>query len=39
VARHDGFVWRTNMLDAVLLAVGCGFFVVVILYTLDCDRI
>jgi hypothetical protein len=31
--------WRGMMLDAVLLAVGCGFFVVAILYTVGCDRI
>jgi hypothetical protein len=27
------------MLDAVLLVIGCGFFVVAILYTVACDRI
>ena len=27
------------MLDAVLLVIGCGFFVVAILYTVGCDRI
>jgi hypothetical protein len=28
-----------TMLDAVLLAVGCGFFLAAIMYTLACDRI
>jgi len=27
------------MLDAVLVAVGCGFFIAAVLYTLGCDRI
>jgi hypothetical protein len=27
------------MLDAVLLVIGCGFFVVAVLYTVACDRI
>jgi len=27
------------MLDAVLIAAGCGFFVVAVLYTIACDRI
>jgi hypothetical protein len=27
------------MLDAVLLVIGCGFFVAAILYTVACDRI
>ena len=31
--------WRLVMLDAVLLVIGCGFFVVAILYTVACDRI
>lgn len=31
--------WRLVMLDAVLLVVGCGFFVAAILYTVGCDRI
>ena len=31
--------WRLVMLDAVLLVIGCGFFVVAVLYTVACDRI
>jgi len=27
------------MLDVVLIAVGCAFFVVAVLYTYGCDRI
>jgi hypothetical protein len=27
------------MLDVVLLAVGCAFFLVAVLYTVACDRI
>jgi hypothetical protein len=27
------------MFDAVMVALGCGFFVVAILYTVACDRI
>jgi hypothetical protein len=27
------------MLDAALLVIGCGFFVVGVLYTVACDRI
>jgi hypothetical protein len=27
------------MLDAVLVSIGCAFFVVAVLYTLGCDRV
>jgi hypothetical protein len=30
---------ETAMLDAILVAVGCAFFVVAVLYTLGCDRV
>jgi len=31
--------WRGQMLDTVMLVMGCAFFAVAVLYTVGCDRI
>jgi hypothetical protein len=36
---HRDEEWRPSMLDAIMIAIGLGFFAVAILYTLECDRL
>jgi hypothetical protein len=38
VPRRSADDWRSVMLDGFVLAIGIGFFVAAILYTLACDK-
>ncbi len=38
-AKAKAAKWRLTMLDAIMLAIGGGFFVAAILYTIACDKI
>src|SRR5580704_1253600 len=38
VHRRSADDWRSVMLDGFVLAIGIGFFVAAILYTLACDK-
>jgi hypothetical protein len=39
IPMRDQALWRPIMVDITLLAVGVGFLVVAVLYTLACDRL